>query len=260
MPVSPGLVPASAAGSRERQPAQRHRELERSTAAAALAEIVVRLGSALQLRDEVKVPGRAAIPRKELLEAMRISGDFRPHYAHQYRRALEKLLICKLATSLLELPKGRLAQYADLALPQIDTPVAPLGMVQKQGRAFEVSAGTVGLDLLNLTAAVPYFPDDDRALHRRPGGGSGKRVTEAGDMGLPGSKVKIKVMPSVPNSSGRQRLCRATGPHRGGNQVSEQRAGRWESKRCDPGHDDIPFSFGRLFFSGAFCLLLVPAQ
>jgi hypothetical protein len=66
-----------------------------------------------------------------------------------------------------------------------------------------------------------------------------------GDRGLPGLKVKIEVLLPVPHRSAR-RCLGAVGPHRSGDQESEQGAENRGSKLRDHVHSDIPIGFGRI--------------
>ncbi len=52
-------------------------------------------------------------------------------------------------------------------------------IVEAQGEAFDVAAGAVGLELLDLGTSVPDFAGDAGAVKFDPGVGAGEAIGEA---------------------------------------------------------------------------------
>jgi hypothetical protein len=68
-----------------------------------------------------------------------------------------------------------------------------------------MSGRAVGLDFLQLRAAIPNLPDVHRSIQVHPVGGARKWVQEAADMGLPCSYVEVEIV--CPSRNSRDEAC-----------------------------------------------------
>ena len=71
-----------------------------------------------------------------------------------------------------------------------------------------MSGRSIGLELLQLRAAIPDLPDVHRSIQIRPVVGTRKWMQEPADMGLPCAYIEIEVVLPVPQLTGRWLLLR----------------------------------------------------
>src|ERR1700728_186988 len=84
-----------------------------------------------QRRDEVGLPGFAAVIGEGLFEAVRIGSDVGPDDAHQDGSAMVRLLIVEFAAAIVEFTDGGLGYRAVLAVRENLAPLMRFGIVEK---------------------------------------------------------------------------------------------------------------------------------
>src|ERR1700728_1495312 len=132
---------------------------------------------------------------------------------------MEGVLGEEFAASVFERADQGRRQYAGLAVDECLAPLMCPGIVKKQGHTFPVAVGTVSLDLLQLSTAIPDFPYRHRSIELDGIGRAGQGVEDASDVGLPHTEIEIEIMRAVPDG-GFGRLCglaRGAGRKREGN-------------------------------------------
>jgi hypothetical protein len=158
---------------------------------------------ARQCRDKVWFPGSAAIIGKRLFNVVGIWSNVRPDESNKDSPPVERFLVEEFATAVLELADLRLIHYTHCAVDKVLTPLMRLRIIEEQCEAFEMSGRTIGLDLLQLRAAIPNLPDVHRSIQIHPVVGARKWMLEAADMGLPCPYVEIEIVLPVPQLAGR---------------------------------------------------------
>jgi hypothetical protein len=119
---------------------------------------------------------------------------------------MEGVLGEELAAPVFERADQGRRQHTDLAVDERLAPLMCLGIVKKQGQAFPVTVGTVSLDLLQLSAAIPDLAYGHGSIELDGIRRAGQGVEDASDAGFPHAKVEIEIMRAVPGG-GFGRLC-----------------------------------------------------
>ncbi|MDF2433480.1 MAG: hypothetical protein JWP44_3111 [Mucilaginibacter sp.] len=96
-----------------------------------------------------------------------ILSNVRPDESNQDSPPVERFLVEELATAVLELADLRLIHYTRAADSKVLSPLMRLRTIKKQCEAFKMSGRTIGLDLLQLRAAIPK-PSGRAPFHSDP--------------------------------------------------------------------------------------------
>jgi hypothetical protein len=122
---------------------------------------------------------------------MRVRSDAGPDASNQNSPAMVRLLRIKLAAAVFEFSDRRHAHGAVVAACEILAPLVGFRIVQKQSQTFEVTPRAIGLNLLQLSAAIPNFPNHDSAVEFDPRGAC-SRLPEVSNVSLPSAKIEVK--------------------------------------------------------------------
>src|SRR5689334_4237344 len=141
----------------------------------------------MQVGDEVRLPGLAAVARKRLLDAMRIRFDVEPYEPREDRAAADVLLIVELAATVLELAEHRRAHHAVVAGREELAPLVRAGVVEEEAEILEMAVGPVGFDFFEQRFSAPDLVCRHGAVELDPFLRSAERMAKAPDVRGPGA-------------------------------------------------------------------------
>src|SRR5260370_19403108 len=127
---------------------------------------------------------------------MGVRSDIGPDLSHKNGPAMVRFLRIELAITVFESADHRSGQLALAAVCEILAPLVGFGIVNKQGQPFEVTGRAIGLNLFQLSAAIPNSPNHDSAVEFHPSGACG-RLAEIPDVSLPSTNGEIKIVLAV---------------------------------------------------------------
>src|SRR5262249_31165048 len=110
---------------------------------------------------------------ERLFKSARVRSDVGNDESDEDRAAVQRFLIEKLASSVLEFTERRLAQGPAAGAGKIQTPLPGLRIVQTDAHAFEVTRGPVAHKYDQVSPPAPDFADHGRAFIVDPGSRSG---------------------------------------------------------------------------------------
>src|ERR1700677_2164421 len=149
---------------------------------------------ASEVCDEGGSPGCAAVIGVGLLVAVGVRRDVRPDTADQNGLAVEGVLGEEFAATLFERANGGRIQNAGLAVDKRLTPLMGLRVVEKECHPFPVTGRAFGLDLFELSAAIPDLAHGDGSVEFDRFGWGREGVRNALDVGVPDAKVEVEVV------------------------------------------------------------------
>src|ERR1700722_4988183 len=107
------------------------------------------------LVEPVHFPGFAAIVGKSLLGLRRIRGDSPNRKPHQNHASVVRLLIVKVAATILKFAVGRNSQGADSRCGEIEIPLVSRRVVPAQREQLNVTASTIRFVFRQVGAPIP---------------------------------------------------------------------------------------------------------
>src|ERR1700683_1978195 len=107
--------------------------------------------------NPIHFPSLAAIVGVRLLEVGLVGGGVAPEEADDDHFAFPAVLRIERTDSVLELADLGRVENANFAVNPVEAPLMRFRIVQTEGQAFDVAAGTVGLKLLDLRTPIPDF-------------------------------------------------------------------------------------------------------
>src|ERR1700730_16895812 len=131
------------------------------------------------IRNPIDFPRLAAIIRKRLFKVRRIRGHVGPIESNKDCFAVNRILSKKLTLSILEFADLGWVKDANLAVGPIEAPLVGLRIVQTEGQTLDVARGAIGLERIQLRAAIPHLIADARSVEFDPGSRARERTQAA---------------------------------------------------------------------------------
>ena len=148
-------------------------------------------------RNPVGLPSFTAVVGEGLLEVNGVGGDVVKNEADVNRAAAKIFLIVKFAAAIGEFAGHGDADAAVVAGGVVEIPEMCVGIVEAEGKSFDIRAAAVNFEFGEVGAAVPDFADFESAVDGGPIVRAGERVKQALDVGVPVAKFEVKVVAAV---------------------------------------------------------------
>src|SRR5262245_48826303 len=149
------------------------------------------------LVDPGGLPGLAAIYPECLLRSGRIMTDTPHGESHQYRLAVDRLLVIELDTPFAEFADAWNTQRSTAGRREVNRPLFARRVVEPEREQLDMPTRAICYVFREIRAPAPHFADVCHTLDRRPRGRSGQRLLQTRCARLPGAVIEIEVVAAV---------------------------------------------------------------
>src|SRR5581483_3182934 len=156
-----------------------------------------RVGHARLIRDPVHFPCLPPVRGESLLEVGRVGVRLRPDEPDEDALPIERVLRVKLALPIRELSDLRHDHDAVLRIGPIESPLVRRRVICSKSEPFDMTAGAIRLELLDLRGAVPQEPRGAGAVELDPLIGSGQWVQPALEVDMPMADLEVEIMLAI---------------------------------------------------------------
>src|SRR5215471_8846831 len=112
--------------------------------------------------DPIGLPAFAAVHGEGLLPERLVWRDNRPQVADENASSIKIFLVIELTAPIFEFPdRSRKRECTVSLIGPIYTPLVRLGIVGTHSHSFDVSGGSVRLQLVHISTAAPNRPGND---------------------------------------------------------------------------------------------------